>query len=497
VTLDPRTPVLVGGGQICQRDGGVEPVDLIADAAYAAAADAGSARLLDSIDSIRIVGMWSWRYRDPGLLVGERIGVQPRHTGYTGNGGSNPQALVNGAAADIAAGRTDVVLIGGAESWRTRMKLRKQGLRPNWTHQDDGIALAPMLIAEVPMSGESERRIGLDRPAYIYPLFEQALRIEAGRSVEEHREFIGGLWSAFSKVAAINPHAWTQREYSVAEIVTPTPGNRWISSPYTKLMNSNNMVEQGAALLVCSVEAATRYGIPREQWVFPHSGVEAHDTYSIAERGALHRSPAIRIAGEHALRLANIGLDDVGYIDIYSCFPSAVQVAAAELGLPLGDPGRPLTQTGGLTFAGGPWNNYSTHAIATLANRLRESPGSRGLLTANGGYLTKQAIAVYSTEPPARGFQRADVQQHVDAEPTTRVHTTYEGSAVMESWTVVYDREGAPEKAFTAVRTPDGARAMAVAFDSDWLAELACTDVAGKKVTVTPDGECTPLRTHG
>lgn len=488
VPLDPRTPVLVGGGQINDRDGGREPVDLIADAARTAAGEAGSERLLELVDSVRIVGLLSWRYRDPGALVGERIGASPRHTAYTGSGGSTPQVLVNMAAEDIIAGRSDVVLIGGAESWRTRMKLRAQGARPDWTTQDESVPTAPIVVDEVPMRSATEMRAGLDRPAYIYPLFEQALRLHAGRTVAEHRDAIGALWSGFSKVAATNPHAWTQREYTADEIATPSEGNRWIVSPYTKLLNSNNMVEQGAAVLLCSVETATALGIPRDNWVFPQSGTESRDTYDIAERGALDRSPAIRIAGARALELAGIGIDDVAHVDVYSCFPSAVQVAARELGLPLDDPGRPLTLTGGLTFAGGPWNNYSTHAIATMATRLRESAGSYGLVTANSGYLTKHAFGVYRTEPPAGGFRREDVQAEVDREPTVRADPTYAGPATAESWAVLYDRSGVPERGFVAARVADGARTLASTVDPEAMQRLLVEEKAGASVVVTADG---------
>ncbi|PPJ05040.1 acetyl-CoA acetyltransferase [Nocardia nova] len=488
MSLDPRTPVLVGGGQINDREGGCEPVDLIVYAASRAATEAGSSRLLELVDSVRIVGLLSWRYRDPGALVAQRIGANPRHTGYTGSGGSTPQVLVNQAAEDIAAGRCDVVLVGGAESWRTRMTLRAQGIRPDWTVQDESVPAAPMLVPEVPMRSEAEQRAGLDRPAYIYPLFEQALRISAGRSTDKHRDAIAALWSRFSDVAAHNPHAWTQRAYTAAEIATPSAANRWIAAPYTKLMNSNNMVEQGAAVLLCSVETARRLGIPRENWVFPHAGTEAHDTYDIAERAALDRSPAIRHAGARALELAGIGIDDVGHIDVYSCFPSAVQVAARELGLPLDDPGRPLTVTGGLTFAGGPWNNYSTHAIATLATRLRRSPGSYGLLTANGGYLTKHAFGVYRTEPPCNGFRRDDVQPRVDLDPRVRSHPAYAGRAATESWTVVYNREGDPERGLLAARTPDGGRALASTGDAGTVERMANADVDGEQVEISAEG---------
>ncbi|MBU3750474.1 MAG: hypothetical protein FGM52_08475, partial [Mycobacterium sp.] len=384
MSLDPRTPVLVGAGQVNQRteDADVEPVDLMA----AAAREAADPRVLAAVDSIRVVNLLSWRYRDPGLLVGRRIGVPHVATQYTGIGGNTPQSLVNQTCLDIQQSRADAVLLTGGETWRTRMRLRARGIRPEWTKQDESVPVPPGAGADVPMSGPADERIGLDRPSFVYPLFEQALRIAGGESVGAHRRRIGELWAQFSAVAAANPHAWVRDQLSAEQITDVGPANRMISWPYPKLMNSNNMVDQAAALLLCSVEKATYLQIPRDSWVFPYSGTDAHDTYSFAERHELHRSPAIRIAGARALELAGVGLDDLDYVDLYSCFPSAVQVAARELGLPVGDPDRPLTVTGGLTFAGGPWNNYVMHSIATIAERLRDNPGSVGLITANGGY---------------------------------------------------------------------------------------------------------------
>ncbi|MFE0751223.1 acetyl-CoA acetyltransferase [Gordonia sp. NPDC058843] len=493
MTIDPRTPVLVGGGQVTARDGGVEPFELLARAAREAAAEAGSSRILELVDSIRVVGLLSWRYRDPGALVAERIGAHPRHTGYTGNGGSTPQVLVNGAAEDIAAGRADVILIGGAEAWRTRMKLRAQGERPAWTRQDDAVPSAPIIVPDVPMEADSERRIGLDRPSFVYPLFEQALRIAAGRSIADHEKLLGELWSSFSAVAADNPHAWTRRQYAPEEITTPTDVNRLISSPYPKLLNSNNMVDQGAALLMCSVETAQHLGVPASSWVFPHSGTESRDTDAVAARPALDGSAPIRIGAARALELAGVGIADIEHLDIYSCFPSAVQVAAAEIGVPIDDPDRRLTCTGGLTFAGGPWNNYSTHAIAAVATRLREAPGTFGMVTANSGYLTKHAFGVYSTDPPAAGFRRHDVTEAVerawvDAEPPVGVIDSHEGVAELETWTVAYDRAGSPERAFVAGRVRGGGRTLAVVTDPDDLGVLASTEAQGRRVRIAADG---------
>ncbi|MDQ2636717.1 MAG: acetyl-CoA acetyltransferase, partial [Actinomycetota bacterium] len=333
--------------------------------------------------------------------------------------------------------------------------------------------------------------IKLDRPAYVYPMFEQALRIAAGETPENHRRRIGELWAQFSAVAAGNPHAWSQQARSAEEIWQPAPDNRMVSWPYTKLMNSNNMVDQGAALLLGSADKATQLQIPTDRWVFPYAGTDAHDTYDIGERAEFCTSPAIRIGGRRALELADIGIDDIDAVDVYSCFPSAVQVAANELGLPLGDPDRALTVTGGLTFAGGPWNNYVTHSIATMAAHLAANPGERGLITANGGYLTKHSFGVYGAQPPRHEFRWEDVQSAVDREPVRTVIVEWEGVGTVETWTTPFSRDGAPEKAFLAVRTPDDARVLAVITDPSEAAETVRGDIAGAKVAVNADGTAT------
>ncbi|MGB5113347.1 MAG: acetyl-CoA acetyltransferase [Mycobacterium sp.] len=484
--IDPRTPVLVGYGQVNQRDENpsTEPVDLMEAAARAAA----DPPVLAAVDSVRVVNVLSWRYRDPGLLLAQRIGAASAATRYTPIGGNVPQSLVNQACLDIQHGRNDVVLISGGETWRSRTRLRARGEKLIGTQQDESVPPAPGSDDEFQLTGPGELRIHLDRPAYVYPMFEQALRIAAGATQQDHQQRIGELWSRFSAVAAGNPHAWIQQALSAEEISQPGPTNRMISSPYTKLMNSNNMVDQGAALVLMSAEKATYLQIPRDRWVFPHSGTDAHDTYEISHRVEFHGSPAIRIGSRRALELAAAGVDDIALIDIYSCFPSAVQVAAAELGLALDDPQRPLTVTGGLTFAGGPWNNYVTHSIATMAERLIAAPGAVGLITANGGYLTKHSFGVYATEPPRSGFRWEDVQTTVDAEPTRGAEVDWVGVGTVETWTTPFDRDGVPEKAYLAVRTPADTRTLAVLNDPSEAAASAAEDIAGAKVTVRADG---------
>ena len=488
--LDPRTPVLVAYGQVNQHDSdpAVEPVDLMERAARAAA----DPRVLAAVDSVRVVNLLSWRYRNPGLLLAERIGATRADGRYTAIGGNVPQTLVNQACLDIASGAADTVLIAGAETWRTRTKVRAAGGKLDYTKQDDSVPAPQGGDEEFVLAGPVELRIHLDRPSYVYPMFEQALRISAGETPEAHRRRIGELWAGFSAVAQDNPHAWNRTPVSAEEISEPSASNRMISWPYTKLMNSNNMVDQGAVLILTSVQTARELQIPTDRWVFPYAGTDAHDTYLIAERADLDRSPAIRIAGGRALELAGKGVDDMDFVDLYSCFPSAVQVAARELGLSL-DGDRALTVTGGLTFAGGPWNDYVTHSIATMAERLVASPGTLGLVTANGGYLTKHSFGVYGTEPPTGEFRWEDVQSAVDAEPTVVAEDHWEGTGTVESWTTPVSREGAAEKVFLAVRTPDDTRALAVVTDASEAETSVREDIAGVKVRVNADGTATLL----
>jgi acetyl-CoA C-acetyltransferase len=484
--VDPRTPVLIGTGQLSRRvDRGedpLEPADLIAEALRNAAEDSGAgSAALTGADAVHVVSLLSWRYRDPALLVAQRLGAAPRDTSVSGMGGNSPQSLVNQACLAIQSGDADLVLLGGAEAWRTRMAARKQGADLCWTVQGDEVAEARRSTADVAMSAPGEQALGVVMPVQVYPLFEQAHRLRQGRTVDDQLIVASEIWSRFSEVAAANPHAWIQRASSPEEVRTPSEDNRWIGFPYTKLMNSNNAVEQGAGVILCSVERAEALGVPRDRWVFPHSGTDAHDHYFVSNRDDLGASPAIRLAGRAALDLAGTTVDDLAHLDLYSCFPSAVQIAAQELGI---STDRQLTVTGGLSFAGGPWNNYVMHSIATMAGVLRDDPGSLGFVTANGGLITKHAFGLYSTEPPASGFRYAEPQDEVDALPSREVVDDHEGAITVEAWTVMHGRDGSPENGIVVGLLDDGRRAWATSTDADTLKAMVAEELGGRRVDV-------------
>src|SRR5215207_7296793 len=425
--MDPRTPVVVGAGQTTQHPEDPaqarEPIDLLADAARAADADSGAPRsVLRMLDTIAVVDIVSWKYPDPGALVGRRLGIEPRTTMTTTVGGNSPQLLVNELASEIARGNARAVLIGGAECVYTRWRARREPKTwLDWTQAADP-PCARVLGDPRPGTNDYEMAHTAVAPTQIYPLFETALRAEAGRTVDEHQREVSELWATFAAVAAANPYAWSRVPYSPEEIRKPSPDNRVVTFPYLKRMCANIDVDEAAALLVCSYEVARDLGVPDDRLVFPLSAADAHDHFFFSERESLTASPAIAATGRAALDGAELGIDDVARFALYSCFPSAVEIALGALGLPgpNGGDGRPLTVTGGLGFAGGPANNYSTHAIAAMVDACRRDPGSIGMVSALGWYVTKHSIGLYSTAPPDGGFTRVDAattQAPVEAPP--------------------------------------------------------------------------------
>ena len=526
MSVDPATPVLVGVGQVTDRPDGSgerlladrpEPIDLMVEAVRAAIEDCDGARpgdhapsgraLVHRAQSLRVANPLSWHYLNPGAAVAGELGIEPAELMVTTSGGNNPQAMVNATALAIGRGDLDVAVLVGADCVYTQTAVHRHPDRPMlpWTVQPADVARPTVFGNDRRGTTDAEEERGLDLPIHVYPLFENAIRARAGRTLDEHRRHLGGLWSRFSDVAADNPHAWLRTPRTPEEIITPSEANRMIAYPYTKLLTANMQVDQGAALIMCSAGAARSAGVPEDRWVFPLAGADADDHWFLSHRLDFHSSPAIRLSGGSALALAGSSIDDMAHLDLYSCFPSAVQTAAAELGLPEDGPGRPLTVTGGLTFAGGPGNNYGTHAVASMVDVLRADPGSRGLVTGLGWYQTKHSVGLYGTRPgrPAAspvlpggsavesvpGFAWADPQAAVGALPQCSPDADARGEVTVETYSVSFGRDGTPERAVVACRTPEGRRAWATVTDSDHLALLITEEGCGRLGTLRDNGE--------
>lgn len=485
---DDRTPVIIGVGQINQRvdDGApsLEPFRLMVEALRLAADDSGAPDVVSAADSVRVVHVMGWRYRDPARLVADALGCGDASTHYTRVGGNIPQVIVNAACRDLASGDAEVILVAGAETGRSKAIHRRAGTAPDWTMQSDDVDPDVWTNDETPLILGSEISRGVAMPVQIYPLFESAWRAANGWSIDEDRARIAELMARFSEVAASNPHAWRRQAFTPAQIDGPEDGNRFIGFPYRKLVNSNENVEQSAAIILTTLGRARSLGVADDRLVFPQAGTEGTDAQYVSNRASFSESGAIRIAGRRVLDLAGVDAAALDHVDLYSCFPVAVQIAAHEIGLPTD---RDLTVTGGLPFAGGPWSNYVTHSIASMVERLRTSGGT-GLISANGGYLTKHAFGVYATEPPRDGFRWAKPQDEIDALGTVEVSDDHVGPAVVESCTVMHDRADTPELGIITGRLTDGRRVWGRSRDTTVVNRIESEETVGQTAHIDAEG---------
>ncbi|MHB1712765.1 MAG: acetyl-CoA acetyltransferase [Acidimicrobiales bacterium] len=515
----------MGVGQVTNRPGNrgdvasrPEPFELIVEATRAAAEDCSGAvaggaatagdRLLKLAQSIRILNPLCWAYINPGQLVADKMGVAPHQFMLAATGGNNAQAWVSRTALEIGRGDLDVAVVAGADCGYSVAAARRDPDRPvlPWTGQGADTARPLVFGSGRRPATDAEEERGLDCPITVYPLFENALRAQSGRRLEEHRERISRLWSRFSEAAASNSYAWLPEQHSAEEIATPGESNRMVAYPYTKLLTANPQVDQGAALIMCSAESAESAGVPPDRWIFPLAGADADDHWFLSHRADFCSSPAIRLAARSALSLAGSDIDQIAHFDLYSCFPSAVIIAASELGISVDDPGRPLTKTGGLTFAGGPGNNYCTHSIASMVTALRSDPGSFGYISGVGWYMTQHSVGIYGTHPghpptgghmdlpngtlteEAGGFRWASPTAAVGVLPQGSTDADASGEITVETYSVVYGREGSPSRAVVACSTLDGRRAWATVDDADQLAMLVTEEGCGRLGTLRADG---------
>ncbi|MES1944689.1 acetyl-CoA acetyltransferase [Salinisphaera sp. PC39] len=457
------TPVLVGAGQITAREPDAErtPIGLIAEAARAAAADCGVAGVLGQIQSLTCLNILAPAYPDAPASLTQCLGIGPGERFYTPIGGNMGQWLVGYYADRIAAGELDCVLIAGGETLATQMRGKGAGLSGVI---DNATGEGPRLLGDDrEPTNATEQRHGLELPIQIYPLFEQALRGRYGHGPIEHRQMLGELYARLNAVAVNNPQAWRREPLSAADIAERTPKNRMVGAPYTKRMNAIIAVDQAAALVMMSAAKARDLGIDPERWVYPLAAANAHDHWWVSERADLSRSPAIAACAERLLAASGLAIDAVDHLDLYSCFPSAVQMARDALGIAPED-SRPLTVTGGLAYHGGPGNNYCTHAIAEIMARIRADRSATGLVSGVGWYMSKHSLGLYGGRPPAGGWRPIDeagLQAEIDAGPVVDVAEQAQGNGRIESYTVMHDRADQPVQGIVLGRLDDGRRFVA------------------------------------
>jgi acetyl-CoA C-acetyltransferase len=496
-----RLPVVVGAGQHTNRvedpRAAPDPLEMMAMAATEAASDAGRAgrALLESVTHCWTVHSLSLRHSDPAGALAERLGIEGAETRCSGMGGNIPQWLVGRAAELVLAGARPVVLVAGAEALATRRRAKRQGIRLAWPGDGGWPATWPPLEPDLGVH-PAERAAGLDQATAMYALVETALSHAAGRDRHAEAAAMGALMERFNAVAARNPYSWFPTRRSAAQLTAVSGDNRLIYHPYPKYVNAVMDVDMAAAVILTDADRARRWGFGPDEVVHVRGWADAHDVWYLGERPAVQRSEALAACARSALSSAGVGLDEVDAFDLYSCFPSSVEVALDALGL-RPDDRRPLTLTGGLPYHGGPGSNYVTHCVANAVQWLRQGRGEHVLVHGNGYYLTKHAVGLYSRRPPAEPpVPEAALQESLDrAARPVPLEPALAGPTRVVAYTAAYDRQGAPQPAVVLVEAA-GRRSVAVA-DEALSLELLGADGVGRPVVVAPWGEGPPLARPG
>ncbi|MBW2284337.1 MAG: acetyl-CoA acetyltransferase [Deltaproteobacteria bacterium] len=502
-----NTPVLIGLGQHVHRPQGPDeaqtPFDLIQTAIAAAEADAGLPSLAQQIDDLCLVNIISLVHDDPASELAARLGADPAQKAYTWIGAAAPQWFVNQAAERIYTGRTKLALICGGEAFRSqRVVAKAQGeassrpIGPRKKGKDTAYGGTPRqswMVGDLrdPIT-ELELKYGLMAPLHVYALFENSLRAHEGLTIEQQRRELGEFCEKMSGLAAGNPYAWFPKARTAAEITDTSAQNRMVSFPYTVNMCAIMAVDQSAAVFMTDARTAAELGVPEDKWTYVLGTADAYDIWNVTERTDFHSSPSVRTAVDQALLQAELNLDDIDYLEFYSCFPSAPRITRNMLGLSKQDP-RPLTVTGGLPYFGGPGNNYSLHAVCRMAELCRQNPDKTGLLQSLSWYISKHSVGVYSGRPgekPWVPIPSQTYQKDLDGLQGPPVVAEASGPAVVETYSLFHDREGKPVNGVIVGRLEDGSRCLAFAApEQSLLTALTEEESIGRQGKVkTKDG---------
>jgi acetyl-CoA C-acetyltransferase len=454
--------------------------------------------LAGHVEAMACVDPIAWGYADLIGTTASAAELQPQHGFTNPPGGNSPGDLLHRLANGIADGTFSVAVLAGSEAVYSVRRARKEGidLQTRWTPFE---GRRDFLKGQRPLTTPVEARHGLVAPIQCYPLYENAIRASLGRTVEEHQAAVGRLMSRNAAVAATNPNAWFPTAHSSEAITTVNEANRWVCFPYPKRMNAIMEVDQAAAIVVMAQSTADALGISRADQIEFLGGGACQDPWTPAERPDLACSEGIAAAASVAFAHAGVTMEAVDLIDLYSCFPSAVQFGMQALGIPEDDP-RGVTLTGGLAYAGGPGNSYALHSMCVAVDRMRAGDGRIALVTSLGMTASKHAVSIFgvcgvSKTADHRGSKTSLPEDRLFGPPLVDGTS---GPGTVVSYTVEFDRSGQPDRTIYVVDLDSGERTIGVGVDPRAEApDITTKEGIGRRVTVTAgvaaaDGPGTP-----
>ncbi|MDC2980966.1 acetyl-CoA acetyltransferase [Gammaproteobacteria bacterium] len=468
--IDKRAPVIVGVGDLVDRskEDGLNPQELLAEACEHAIQDSGIKELSKHIDYVGVVrftvdfltatNQSNFQYSNFPRTLANKLNISAKNEVYAPMGGNSPQVLLEDALVKISTGETDCALLSGGEALQTMIAKLKAGMSLDWLDEPGG---SPEMIGNNDIGfSDHEKLHGMDLPTNVYPLFAQALRKEEKKTAATHLDECSALFSEFSKIASKNPYSWFPSYRSATEIAEETTNNRMVGFPYTKYLNSVIRVNMASAFILMSQGKADELNVAENKRVYVHGCSILNDIWNVTERPDFHSSPAIKTCVNQSLDQADISLSDIKHFDLYSCFPSAVQIAKKELGIP--EEKKDLTVTGGLPYFGGPGNSYTMFSTTEMVRKLRKKPQTYGLLTANSWFITKHAALVMSTIPakPFKKINNSSVQKDINSKAIQNFTETPSGNGKIDTYTVINGRKGL-EFALIIGTLDDGTRFIA------------------------------------
>jgi acetyl-CoA C-acetyltransferase len=490
----PNTPIIVGIGFHQEQNQNPtecsEPYELMVHAARRAAADAGSERLLAAIESVSVPqGMW--QYRNPGKLVADALGC-PTATSAISDLGVLQLTLLSEACRAVAAGEQHVALVTGGEAQFRELRSMITQQPVTETKQPEDTPLPDIHhTSPDPFCSDLESQQGLNLPVEYFAIIESALRYAHRWGVEEHRDRVAALYASFSRIAAQNPHAWRREPAAAEEIRNAVGKNAMIAFPYTKRHCTQWNVNRGVAILVCSAAKAEELKLQRQSWIFPVCAAQSRHVVVLAQQKTMYSHPGTVVCGERALALAGAATKDITAAELYSCFPSAVQSFALDLQLP---ETCPLTVTGAMPFAGGPYNHFSLEGVARMVEVLRDDgdkggAGRRlGLVTNLSGIFGKQACALFSNLPNDAGYGYEDVTEIVaEQDAPLPLNGDHVGPATIAGYTVVYVGDNISH-GIAICDTPNGQRTVVRSEDKTLLDRMTREEFCGRVIQVSSDG---------
>jgi acetyl-CoA C-acetyltransferase len=493
---DPHVPVIIGVGFHQERTEDPrdcsEPYQLMVRAVRRAAEDAGSDALLAQLESISVPqGMW--QYRNPGRLIADALGCGSARS-IIADLGVLQLTLLSDLCRRIAAGEETLgVVTGGEAQYRELRSMISRHPVSDTRQPEDTPPPDVHLTSADPFCSDLEGQRGLHLPAELFAIIESALRHAQGLGIEEHRDRVARLYSDFSTIAAANPHAWRREPMSAEEIRNPTGRNAMLAFPYTKRHCSQWNVNQGVAILVCSLARAEQLGLRRDGWIYPLAGVESKHVVVMAQQRWLYSHPGTVLCGERALSLAGVTTGDLTAAELYSCFPAAIQSFAHDLRLL---PTCPLTVTGAMPFAGGPFNHFSLEGVARMVEVLRARDGMNasarriGLVSNLSGIFGKQGCALFSNVPAAGGYRYEDVTAiAAERDIAVPLDGDYAGPATIAGYTVMFNGQEVSH-CIAVCDTPQGTRTVVRSEERELLERMIREEFCGRTVEVRRDGSC-------